>query len=403
MEGVAGSRRTYARVTRDLQPRLERLFRRHFGPATDVRTVRAPGRVNLIGEHLDYNGLTVMPMALERGITLVFAPRTDDRLRLFNIDGMHSPIDGALSDASSNRATGDWSDLVRAAVHSLSARHAIVRGLDGVIGADLPMAAGLSSSTALVVVIARGLLAVNRIGVIAPELIDCLSRAEQTIGPAGGAMDQAACIAGRPRVALRVDFDPLTLTPMPMPDNWRFVIAHSLVEAEKAGSVQAACSARIEQCRRILSVLQAADVRGSESYRHLLASHDHDALLRLSEHVLGRVLRRRYRHLITESGRVREAEIMLRERNAVGFGRLMNESHRSLCHDFEVSHPRVNRLVDACLANGAMGARLTGAGFGGCVVALCDGSAESLVEGLRRDFYFATGIGDPDGRYLFEA
>lgn len=403
MEGVARQGRTSARMTRDLQSTLERLFRRHFGSAADVRTVRAPGRVNLIGEHLDYNGLTVMPLTLEQGVTLVFAPRTDNRLRLFNSDDVHRPINGTLSDDSAIRATNDWSDLVRAAVRGLSARHGILRGLDGVVGADLPIAAGLSSSTALVVAVARGLLSVNRIGVDALGLIDCLSRAEQTVGPAGGAMDQAACIAGRPRVALRVSFEPLTLTPMPLPDNWRFVIAYSLVVAEKAGSVEAACTARIEQCRLILSVLQTAGVRGAESYRRLLASYDHDRLLRLSEHILDPVLRRRYRHLITESRRVREAEMMLEERNAVGFGRLMNDSQRSLCNDFEVSHPRLDRLVDACLGNGAIGARLTGAGFGGCVVALCDGSAESVMKGLRRDFYAASGVGEPDGCYLFEA
>lgn len=95
--------------------------------------------------------------------------------------------------------------------------------------------------------------------------------------------------------------------------------------------------------------------------------------------------------------------MMLEERNAVGFGRLMNDSQRSLCNDFEVSHPRLDRLVDACLGNGAIGARLTGAGFGGCVVALCDGSAESVMKGLRRDFYAASGVGEPDGCYLFEA
>jgi galactokinase len=403
VESVAGPGRTSARVSRDLRPRLERLFRRHFGPAADVRTVRAPGRVNLIGEHLDYNGLSVMPMTLERGITLVFSPRTDGRLRLFNADGAHRPIDGLLSDDSPLRASGDWGDLVRAAVRSLLARHGIVRGLDGVVGADLPTSAGLSSSTALVVVIARGLLSVNRIGVDAPGLIDCLARAEQTVGPPGGAMDQAACIAGRPRVALRVDFDPLTLTPMPLPHDWRFVIAHSLVVSEKAGPVEAACTTRIEECRHIISALQAAGVRGAESYRRLLASHDHDELLRLSEHVPSLVLRRRYRHLITESRRVREAEIMLQGRNAVGFGRLMTESHRSLCDDFEVSHPRLDRLVDACLRHGALGARLTGAGFGGCVVALCDGSTDSVVRGLRRDFYATSGIAEPDTRHLFEA
>jgi len=389
-------------VINDQEVQLERLFRLRFGSAGDIDIVRAPGRVNLIGEHLDYNGLTVLPMSIERGVSLLFRPRTDDRVRLVNVDAVHGPIDYSLSENRSAVPSGGWSDLVRAAGHSLSGRHEDLRGFEGVVGGNLPIAAGLSSSTALVVAVARALISVNRIDVTQLELIECLSQGERTVGAQGGAMDQAACIAGRPRFALKVQFDPLMLTAIHIPDHWQFVIAHSLIAADKSGSVEQACSARINECRQILEALQAAGVRGSESYRGLLASHDRDELVDLSERVLSPVLRRRYMHVITESRRVQQAESMLQERNIVAFGRLMNESHWSLRDDFEVSHPRLDRLVELCVTNGALGARLTGAGFGGCVVAICDGSAKSLIDALGRDFYCANELEEGGGRFLFQ-
>jgi galactokinase len=390
-------------VTDDHDAHLEEVFRLQFGSAGNVDIARAPGRINLIGEHLDYNGLAVMPMRIERGISLLFRPRDDDRVRLFNIDAVHVPIDYSLSDNRPSVRNGGWSDLVRAAGRSLSCRHKALRGLDGVIGGNLPIAAGLSSSTALVVAVARALMSVNGIEVNQLDLIEYLSQAERSVGAEGGAMDQAACVAGRPRHALKVEFDPLTLTAIHIPDSWHFVIAHSLVAADKKGSVEQACSARISECRQILEALQAAGVRGSRSYRGLLASYDHDELVGLSEHVLSPVLRRRYRHVITESRRVQQAESMLQKGNSVAFGRLMNESHGSLRDDFEVSHRRLDRLVELCVANGAVGARLTGAGFGGCVVALCDGSAAPVIDALGRDFYAADKLEEGGGRFLFRA
>jgi galactokinase len=387
----------------DQEARLERFFRLQFGSAGDIEVVRAPGRVNLIGEHLDYNGLTVMPMSIERGISLCFRPRSDDRVRLFNVDAAHGPIDYSLSESRSSVPSGDWSDLVHAAGRSLSSRHDHLRGFEGVVGSDLPIAAGLSSSTALVVAVARALISVNRIEVDQLELIECLSQGERRVGAPGGAMDQAACVAGRSRLALKVQFDPLTLTAIPVPDNWQFVIAHSLVAADKSGSVEQACSARISECRQILEALRAAGVRGAESHRRLLATYDLDELVDLSEGLLSSVLRRRYMHVMTESRRVQQAESMLQERNSVAFGRLMSESHWSLRNDFEVSHPRLDRLVELCVANGALGARLTGAGFGGCVVAICDGSAEWLIDALRRDFYSAHELEQDSGGFLFQA
>jgi len=378
---------------------LEELFRAQFGSTAGSGVVRAPGRVNLIGEHLDYNGLPALPMALDRGITLLFRPRDDSRVRLFNADPFHQPIDDVLGGDDSYLPKGDWGEFVRASASSLSSRCGNLRGFEGVLGGGLPIAAGLSTSTALMVAVARALIAVNRLDIEPLDLIECLSQGERGVGAPGGAMDQAACISGKPNAALKVEFEPLTLSSIPIPDGWQFIIAYSLVKADKAGAVEQACRTRIAQCREILRALEAAGVRGSESYPALLATHEVDELLDVAGQILRRDMLRRFRHVITESRRVRQAERMLGDQNIEAFGGLMYESHSSLADDFEVSHPALDRLVELCAREGARGARLTGAGFGGSIVALCDGSAASLIDALRRDFYAtdASATKEPDG------
>jgi galactokinase len=254
------------------------------------------------------------------------------------------------------------------------------------VESDLPAAAGLSSSTALVVAVARALITVNRIDVDPLVLIERLAAAERGVGAPGGAMDQAACVAGRPRVALKVAFEPLALAERPIPGNWRFVIAHSLVTADKAGSAERACRARIAECQEALAALQRMGVLGSSSYRNLLARYGGNDLLELS-HRLDPVIGRRFRHVVSESLRVDEADRAVRHGMTIEFGRGMTASHASLRDDFAVSHPCLDRLIELSLSNGAVGAKLTGAGFGGCIVALTDGPADVLVEALTREFY----------------
>jgi len=231
---------------------VQRHFRACFESNGPTGVVHAPGRINLMGEHLDYNGLPVLPMVLERGITLVFRPRSDERIRLVNLDPVHAPIDDSFRDGGSLPVRGDWSDFVRAAKQSLSQHYGDIRGFDGVLGANLPLAAGLSSSTALVVAVAKALMFVNDIRIDRLALIDSLARGERQVGAPGGAMDQAACIAGTPRTALKVEFNPLRLTSIPLPEGWQFMVAHSLVEADKSGAAeQASTTPRpTHRCRR---------------------------------------------------------------------------------------------------------------------------------------------------------
>jgi galactokinase len=380
---------------------VQRRFRAHFGSTNGAEVVRVAGRINLIGEHLDYNGLAVLPMALGRGITLLFRGRADERIRLVNLDSSHAPIDDAFHDGAAPRRS-DWSDFVGVAKRSLSEYHGVLRGFDGVLDSDLPAAAGLSSSTALVVAVARALIAVNDIRIEPLALIDCLARGERQVGAPGGAMDQAACVAGSPGVALKVEFDPLRLTSLALPEGWRFVVAHSLIAADKSGAAEQACRARIEECGAILGALRRGGLPGGASYSTLVRAHAGDDLLRAAAPHLDATLHRRLRHVVTEFQRVREAERLLRARDIGGFGERMYASHRSLRDDFAVSHPALDRLVELAAAHGAVGARLTGAGFGGCIIALCEGSAESVVRGLRREYYERLSPDGDEGRFLFQ-
>ena len=374
--------------TRIVSDRLEELFHAHYGAAAEYESVHAPGRVNLIGEHLDYNGLPVLPMALRRGITIVFRPREDHRLRLFHADPSYTPIDEPIATLDHRFSRGGWSDYVSASSSSLSRHFPDLRGFDGVLDGDLPIAAGLSSSTALVVAIARALIAVNHLSVEPLDLIECLCEGERKIGAPGGAMDQAVCVSGAPNVALKVEFEPLALHPIPIPENWQFIVAYSLVEAEKAGAVERVCRTRISECSQALAALAAAGVAGAQSYGTVLTAHDDPDLLRVAERVLRGTLQQRFRHVITEARRVEQAEEALRTQDSATFGHLMFDSHSSLTHDFEVSHPALNRLVEICARNGAHGARLTGAGFGGSIVALCSAATtDSLIEALKHEYY----------------
>jgi galactokinase len=386
-----------------LDEEVQRHFRACFGSNGPTAVVRAPGRINLMGEHLDYNGLPVLPMILERGITLAFRPRADDRIRLVNLDPVHAPIDDAFRDRGSLPVRGDWCDFVRVARQSLAQHCSDMRGFDGVLGANLPIAAGLSSSTALVVAVAKALLFVNDIRIDRLALIDCLARGERQVGAPGGAMDQAACIAGTPRTALKVEFDPLQLTSIPLPEGWQFIVAHSLVEADKSGAAEPACRARIAECGTVLSTLRRAGLAGSESYSTLVRAYECEELLAAAAPVLRVNLLRRLRHVLTEFHRVQEAERRLRTQDIAGFGELMYRSHWSLRDDFAVSHPALDRLVELAQANGAVGARLTGAGFGGCIIALCNGSAESLMHAFRRDYYANLTPSGDEGRLVFRA
>ena len=367
--------------------------------------VRAPGRVNLIGEHIDYCGLSVFPMALRRSVRIEFSPRSDREMRLANRDPGFAPSAFAVSESIPPVPAGDWSNYARAAAQALAQRFPGLRGIDALVESDLPIAAGLSSSSALLVAIALAIMHANRVTMPSLELMELLARGERYVGTAGGGMDQAIILGARAGYASRIDFHPLRLTPTAVPTGWQFIVAWSLVHAEKSGAARQGYNERTrqgEEARRLV----ATRIRRLEdtTYPALLAAASVDELLKAARASLPQVLSRRFRHVITEGTRVRQAEAAMAAGNLGAFGQLLDASHQSLRDDYEVSHPELDRLVDVAREAGAAGARLTGAGFGGSIVALCRVErAPEVVSALREKFYAPRGAADDVERHVFAA
>jgi galactokinase len=365
-------------------------FRRAFPGTRTPRQVFAPGRVNLIGEHIDYSDLPVLPMAIQRGVSIVYSPRDDASVRVANEDARFEPRAFELSPAIPPAGRGDWSNYPRAAGQALAQRFGTLRGFDGVVSSDLPASAGLSSSSALTVATALALLDANALSCERLELAQLCARGEHYVGTQSGAMDQTICLLGRPDHALKIDFAPLRSEPLPIPADWRFVIANTHVRAEKSGAAQEHYNARRSECRDALRTLASHPglQETPHSYPELLGHHGVDTLLAWAEERLEQQLQRRFRHVLREAARVESARNALLSRDAAAFGRLMSASHASLRDDYEVSCPELDDLVAIARSSDALGARLTGAGFGGCVVALCrEPSVPTLVEGFERTFY----------------
>src|SRR5688572_5183137 len=237
--------------------RMEAAFREHFAESVGTRVARAPGRVNLIGEHIDYNDLPVLPMALQRDVALLFRPRADGVVRLANVDPSFGPRGFEVSTSIAPSARGDWANYPKAAAQALARDLGLARGLDAVVSATLPAAAGLSSSAALVVASALALLAANERELEPLALAELCADAERYVGTRSGGMDQAASLCGREEHALRIEFAPLRVEPIAVPERWRFVIAHSLVRADKSGAVRAAYNRRRAQCEEVLRRMAA--------------------------------------------------------------------------------------------------------------------------------------------------
>ncbi len=370
---------------------LKRSFEQQFG-AAPAGVIRAPGRVNLIGEHTDYHGLPVFPMAIQREIRIAFRPRQDRTVRLASRSGFE-PREFELAPPIPPYAAGDWGNYAKAAAQELLAHYPNLRGVEMLVEGDIPLAAGLSSSSALVVACALVLLESNGIAWKASELAGWMADGERYVGTQGGGMDQTVCLCAKAGCALKIDFTPFAATPVPMPPDWVFVIANSMVEAAKAAGAREQYNSR-----RRYSYEALRRVAGERTYPELVASDPQRALAAaasLPDDLLGP-----FRHTITEALRVEEAVAAMRAGDFEAFGKLMAASHQSLRDDLHVSCPELDELVACCTEGGAAGARLTGAGFGGCVVALTTTQgAPSLVEHLRRSFY-ASRAPAPDSVFI---
>ena len=341
--------------------------------------VRAPGRVNLIGEHIDYHGLPVLPIAIGRSVHVRFRARSDRRIRVSSA-GPYGQREFTWAADLEAAPAGDWENYLRAAASAVGARWGVHAGVDAWIESDLPPAAGLSSSSALIVAFALCLLAANGIAASFEELMAILPEGEHFVGTRGGGMDHAAILASRAGCASLIEFAPLAVRHIAVPADWAFLVAHSLETAEKSGSARAAYNARRQAGAAALARLGAA------SYREVMAAPERhgEFLARLTN----AEERDAFLHTTSEAARAADAVRAMETGDAVCFGHLLVESQRSLRERLRVSSPALDRLADAALANGALGARLTGAGFGGAIVALTSKSGlAALRRGLIASYY----------------
>jgi galactokinase len=361
-------------------------FLARFG-AAPTRLVRAPGRVNLIGDHIDYNGLAVLPMAIQHEIRMLVAPRDDGQVRLANVDEAFEPVSFELGPGIPAHPAGHWVNYAKAAGQALVTTCGPLGGVDALVTGTIPRAAGLSSSSALVVAAALALVDANDLDIAPHALMALLADAEYYVGTRGGGMDQAICLGARRGAATRIDFRPLRLTPVAIPEGWRFVVGFSGVGAQKSAEARDVYNRRPRECAEALPILAEAAGLGHEAtWPALVAAGAVERAAALVAE-LDPPLDRRARHVITEAARVEAAVAALGAGDADGFGRLMTASHASLRDDYEVSCPELDRLVDLALDAGARGARLTGAGFGGSVVALADEDTAVTVASHWQDTY----------------
>ncbi len=353
--------------------------------------VAVPGRVNLIGEHIDYHDLPVLPMALGRRIEVDWTAREDAwvnaasvgfEARAFRLEAGIEPWEA-----------GDWGNYVKAGAVAAMQQWRLTRGAELRVRSTLPAAAGLSSSTALMTACTLALLEANGIQARFEELMAVLPEGEYFVGTRGGGMDHAAVLASREGCALRVEFAPIRVEPVPVPSGWAFFVADSGVKAEKSAAVKA------QYNERRFAGQRAAARLGFAGIRQALEKADVDELRRMVESRLEAMERGCFLHVIGEAQRVRDAVRAMQEGDAQRFGERLNESHDSLRNLLRVSCAELDRLVEAAVESGALGARLTGAGFGGAAVVFClEEKAERVAEGIERRFY-----GGAAGTRLFRA
>ena len=337
------------------------------------RLFRAPGRVNLIGEHTDYNDGFVLPVAIDRDTVVGAAPRQDRRLRVRSLNrGEVAEFD---LDAPPERQRGIWLDYVEGVARVLEARGHRLGGAELVLRSDVPPGAGLSSSASLEVSVGLALLSIAGHRLPPIELAQAGQAAEhEYVGAQCGIMDQLVAVMGRPAQAVLIDCRSLEARPVPLAlGRARLLVVDSGVKHELASS---AYNERRVECGEAVARLRAGrpDLR---SLRDL----ETDELGALSS-LLPPALLRRARHVVSENRRTLDAAAALTGGDLVTVGKLMAESHRSLRDDYEVSCAELDLLVETAASQpNVAAARMTGGGFGGCTVNLVDEAAVGVVVG----------------------
>lgn len=347
--------------------------------ATPEWHIKAPGRINLIGEHVDYLDGFVMPAAIDRSLEMLVRANHTDQVRIWTtLVGNREPVSFSLSNLEPQSGERYWLNYI-AGVFEMMRRHGIEpKGFDAVITADLPTGAGLSSSAALETVSALAMEAVTGTSLTPLSRAQlCLQAEQEFAGVPCGMMDQLAVGMGRKNHALLIDCRDHSVEPVPIPSDVAIVISDTQV---KHALGDGEYRKRRENCEAALSIL------GKESWRDIS-----DSDLADKEAELGELLMRRSKHVISEIKRVLKMRDALLSGNLEPIAEIMRSGHESLRDDYEVSCSELDFLVDAAYdfgtKNGLIGSRMTGGGFGGSTVSLVKiDAAEALKSHLSDRF-----------------
>ena len=359
-------------------------FESVFEGQADV-VVQAPGRVNLIGEHTDYNEGFVFPAAIDRWAVVAARSRVDSRVRIYS--AMHEEVAEFRAD-DVLEAQGSWADYPKGVVREFQKLGHSLCGFDAAIVGNVPMGAGLSSSAAVEMAVGKGMVVLNRIEISGPDLALLGQRAENHfVGVNCGIMDQFISANGQAGHALFLDCRDLSFELVPLfGDDVQIVICNSGVTR---GLTDSAYNDRRSACESGVSLLARAMGKDMRALRDVSME-----MLDVYGGALSETVLKRCRHVITENERTQRAVALLKDGDLSGFGQLMVASHESLRDDYEVSGKELDLLVEIALnVPGVFGARMTGAGFGGCTVNIVERDAvPALTDAINEQYPRTTGL-----------
>ncbi|MCJ7531534.1 MAG: galactokinase [Anaerolineales bacterium] len=360
-----------------LQDSLIEKFSEYYGSDPKF-VVRAPGRVNIIGEHTDYNDGFVLPMAINRAIWIALKPRQDRLVKLYSLD---FDQEASFDFNQLVKVDASWIEYIKGVAWVLEQAGYVLSGWEGVLAGDIPIGAGLSSSAALELATACAFSAAGKWS-WEPLAMAKLGKKVENIwmGVNSGIMDQLISAAGKAGHALLIDCRSLDIKPVPLPSRCSIVVMDTMT---RRSLIDSEYNTRRRQCQA------AADFFGVPALR--------DVTLERYEAVAGQLeplVRMRARHVITENERTLQACEAMQHRNADRLGKLMYASHVSLRDDFDICNQELNIMVEiACKQEGCYGARMTGGGFGGCAIALVSSNRVETFEKKVFKVYLAeTGL-----------
>lgn len=360
---------------------VTRSFSSIFGYAP-THFIQAPGRVNLIGEHTDYNDGFVLPCAINYQMVVAAAKREDNIIRVIAVDYQNEVDEFNLDNSIEFLPNKMWANYVRGVIHFLQKDNYSFHGMDIAISGNVPQGAGLSSSAALEVAIGQTLKTLYQLPISQKEIALNGQKAEnQFVGCNCGIMDQLISACGEENHALLIDCCSLETSAVTMPENMVVMIINT---NKKRGLVDSEYNTRRQQCEEAAHILNVTALRDA-SLEDLVAK----------KALMSDVVYRRARHVITENSRTLDAAEALRRGDLTTLSQLMMQSHHSMRDDFEITVKEVDSLVEIVksVIGDRGGVRMTGGGFGGCVVALVTPDlVDKVVDSVKAQYEAKTGL-----------